>query len=536
MAKPAEVTLGPFENLDGSKTVLPLPNRIFLLWVSWSEDPGSAFGTDDVIFRNDPRGASNVIPWRQIEIVKRIDNRFLFRCWLHGQEGFRRFQVRGNVFKDNAETNLDVWTNMFNPQLQSTATVVPTATVTTRDTTVTLSSLRNRRSFWKRESFSLEGIVNGAFYSSRDAITSLIQPLNDPILGDFTQGANRVFTVNIRLPDKSIGSVRLRLDKFSTLTPTAGGPGGADALQLEFAGRGPGEDYLTPPFNFDTRTSTTIALDRGARSSNATNHSENSEMLLIDEVLDIQDPQWVIKPIDELQWRTDERNLYNKIRIVYGTGQEFVTENPQSVFANGERDFTMRTPLAQHQSHWVRWIAQNLLDSFSELQYTATLQLKLSLQFKLGQTLLLRGLPQDRINNIVQIVGIEHSIAGQSTLLTVRTVRRATPQTTIPPMFATDIFTSGETIPLTSGTHYGDRLVAFGTPTPSITTTGNPSWMQINSEGYISGTPPNVASTFTVTFTASNGITPNATFTLTFDVRVANRWNSAVWDRFQWGA
>jgi len=532
---PPEVTIGPFENLDGSKAVLPLPNRDFFMWVSWSEDPGDAFGTDDVLFRNDPRGTSRVIAWRSIELVKRVDNRFLFRCRLPGQEGFRRFQVRGNVFRGNATTNLDVWVNMYNPQMRfRDGSTVPAQKVVTRNTSVTFVSGRGRPSYWKREGFSLEGIVNGAFFSSRDAITSLTLPRNDPNLGDFAGGAERTFTANIELPDKSSGTVRVRVDKFSALTHTGGGPGGADALQLEFAGRGPANDYLTEPFNFDTRDTTTIALDRGARGSNAIDHAENSEMLLINEILDIQDARWMVKPIDELQWRTDERSLYNKIRVIYGDGQEFLTENPRSIYDNGEREFSMRTPLAQHQTHWVRWIGQNLLDSFSELQYTATLQLKLSLQFKLGQTILLRGLPQDDINNIVQVIGIEHNIAGQSTLLTVRTVRRATPQSSTAPIFATNIFTNGQTITLQSGTTYSEQLVAFGNPTPSISVTGNPSWMRIDSEGNINATIPNVVSSSTVVFTASNGVTPNATFTLTFNVVIANRWQSGIWNTFRW--
>ena len=535
MAAPAEVVIGPFENTDGSKVIYPLPLRLVNFWVSWSEDPGDAFGPTNLRIYNlngwIPNLTQGTLRPFTYTLLKRIDNRFLFQVFLAGNERYMRLQVPGNVFNGNATTNFDFLVNTYNPRVRSSS-VPPKCNqpVTSRNTTVTMSSGRGRPSYFRKEGFSLEGIVNGAFYSSRDAITSLTLPRTNEF-GGFAQGANRDFTVNIALPDRSKGTVRVRLDKFSVLTQTAG-----RSFQLEFLGRGPVNDYLTEPFNFDTTATTVPALDRGVRGTSAIEHAENSEILLIDEVLDITDPTRVIKPIDELQWRTDERNLYNQIKVIYGEGDEYVTQNPLSVFQNGAREFTMQTPLAKHQTHWVRWIAQNLLNSFGDLQYIATLQLKLSLHLKLGQTILLRGLPQDDINAIVQIVGIEHSIAGQHTLLTVRTVKRATPQSSTAPVFSTAIFSSGDTITIGSGSTYNERLVAFGNPTPTISTTGDPSWLNIDAQGNISGTAPNVVSSSTVTFTATNGVSPDATFTLTFNVVVANRWGSGRWGTFRWGA
>ena len=75
-------------------------------------------------------------------------------------------------------------------------------------------------------------------------------------------------------------------------------------------------------------------------------------------------------------------------------------------------------------------------------------------------------------------------------------------------------------------------MTAFGNPTPRVTATGVPSWMAVDERGNITGTPT-VAGTTTVTFTASNGVAPNATFTLVFEAFTPNQWNSGVWDTFR---
>ena len=532
MAKPAEVIIGPFENVDGTKIAYPISLRNVNFWVSWSVNPGDAFDVSDIEF--DP---ANRLQPAGITFIKRIDNRFLFNMRMRGLERYASLTVPENIFGGNAETRLRFPVLSYAPIVQQIS--VPSTTVTTRTTQgVMLRDPRGRDTYWQRDGFSLEGVVNGNFYSSREAIEDLNLPgvntnPNSFRFGErFTSGGQgNDFSPTIRLPDKSKGTVRVRVDKLAHFTIA----GAFDGRHTEaFSGRGPGADFTTDYFEFDTTASTVISLNRGAEDSNAISHAENSEMLFIDQILDVSDTRWVVKPINELQWKSDEQLLYNQIRVLYGNGDEHFTENPQSVFDNGGREFTMRTPLANHQTQWVRWIAQNLLDSFSELQYTASLELKLSLHLKIGQTILLRGLQQDNINNIVQVVGVEHNFARQMTNLTVRTVRRATPQSFTAPAFATNVFTSGTTVNIVSRSIYIAQLVAFGNPTPRITVSGNPSWMTVDDRGNIRATPTAIGS-HTVTFTASNGVMPDATFTLTFNVVVPNQWNSGVWNTFYWG-
>ena len=539
MAVIPEVSIGPFENLDGSKAVKPLVERRINLWVSWSEDPGDAFTANNLQISNrgnswdeSSPGARNRVISKSI--VKRIDNRFLFSLRFRGIEDWIRFRVPGNVFNGNAQTDLLVYTLNYTASLSNPA--VPSSKITRRTHTFTYSSNRGRRTWWHKEDISLEGIVNGAIYSSRDAIESITLPRTPPqpeaaALGKVTASSDRDFTVDVGFPPNSKGVVRLRYDKYSAFTDSDAG--GDERYNFEFLGKGPQSDVISPPFSFDTTEITTTRLKRGREGTLASSHAQNSEVTLIDQVIDVRDGRWVVKPLDELTWRSDTQSLYNQVRIIYGDGEEFYAEDPQSVFENGGREFTMSTPLGSDQTQWARWIARNFLASFAKLQHTATLQLKLSIHLKLGQVIYLRGLQTDAIRNVVQIVGVEHSVSGQFSLITVRTVPRANPQTFTAPAFSTQVFTNNQSIEITTGETYVWELRAYGNPTPRVTAMGNPSWMTIDEQGNIRATPT-AAGTHMVTFTAENGVSPSATLVLNFTA-IANTWGAGEWNQFRWG-
>ena len=68
------------------------------------------------------------------------------------------------------------------------------------------------------------------------------------------------------------------------------------------------------------------------------------------------------------------------------------------------------------------------------------------------------------------------------------------------------------------GTAYSYVITALGTPMPTVTVSGLPSWLSYNSGTQtVSGTPTVSSTSSTITVTASNGIEPNAvqTFTIT---------------------
>lgn len=557
MAVIAEVGIGPLENADGTKMVYPVTLRSLNFWISWSEDPGDDFNLSNYGQWNPSAPDARQIHFERLtsgtwssytnssysySFLKRIGNQFQFRMNLGGIEQYCRIRVVANIHGGNSESILEFPVLTFEPRVRSI--VVPkvdSGTIKERNIRFIVTSARGRTTSFFKDSFTLEGIVNGNYYTNKDVIESVEQPFTFPSGLGFVSRSNQDAIVNVKLPPESEGIVRLRVERNSVRTFAGAFP---EALRYDvLAAKGPArEPFLSDFIVFNTKhdpadvanTPRQIRLTRGAEGTTASIHAENSQIIQIDQVIDVRDNRWVIKPLDELSWRSDTNSLYNQIRIFYGNNNEYYQEDPQSVFENGGNEFSMNVPLADHQSHWVRQIAQNMLNSFSKLQHIATLQLKLSLHVKLGHIIYLRGLTTDAINSVVQVVGVEHFIGDQYSTVTVRTINRPAPQTLSPPVFSLRLFTDRQTINLIVGSTYTAQLVATGNPSPTITVTGNPSWLTVDRQGNITARPT-ATGISAVTFTASNGQLPDATFTLIFSTTHSKRWNSAVWNRFKWG-
>ncbi len=87
----------------------------------------------------------------------------------------------------------------------------------------------------------------------------------------------------------------------------------------------------------------------------------------------------------------------------------------------------------------------------------------------------------------------------------------------VPPM--SPVFTSGAPPNGTVGTAYTFTFTASGTPSPTFSVTSGtaPAGLSLAADGTLSGTPT-TAGTFTFTVTASNGVAPDATQTVTINV------------------
>lgn len=77
-------------------------------------------------------------------------------------------------------------------------------------------------------------------------------------------------------------------------------------------------------------------------------------------------------------------------------------------------------------------------------------------------------------------------------------------------------FTNATTTTVRATEPLAFTFIATGSPTPTFTATGLPSWATLSTAGLLSGTPPvGSEGTITLTVTANNGVSTNQTFTLT---------------------
>ncbi len=91
-------------------------------------------------------------------------------------------------------------------------------------------------------------------------------------------------------------------------------------------------------------------------------------------------------------------------------------------------------------------------------------------------------------------------------------------------VIAPPAFTSAASAPFFINRSVSFIVAAAGTPAPTFTATGLPSWLSLNATtGVLSGNAPDATGApFTFTVTASNGIAPAATQTFTVHVRLAH--------------
>ncbi len=96
---------------------------------------------------------------------------------------------------------------------------------------------------------------------------------------------------------------------------------------------------------------------------------------------------------------------------------------------------------------------------------------------------------------------------------------------TVPP-----VFTSATSTTFTVGEAGNFTVTALGIPSPTFSASGLPTWASFNpTTGVISGTPPNTNGTpITITLTASNGVSPNATQNLTINLATITEAQSPV--------
>ena len=403
----ATVKLGPLVGMDGQHLKMPIRTRTFYLWVHWDQDPGTAFSTSDLQFVNESdNDQSGRI--RSLTPIGRKGNSFIFYYVTSGIEDILIIRVPANVFDNNEQADLPLYIHSYPPA--AGGWTLPTTTVTSADLTTTVNVIRPRPHTLSPNMFTLTGLVNGIPYESKEAITSF-SPTT-------TSTRNQPVTVNIKLPHNSKGILRIRIDSDTMLTNFRV----RDPIPELYPVFGPTSDRYSQFFQFDTTSRSSLTIERGSEGTVASAHTSGSTIQRIDHIIDIRDGRWMVKPINELQWRTDISSLKNQIRIIYGDNKPYYDENAESVTQYGGKDFEMRIPLQIGQIEWVRWIADTFLETYSEPKYIANIELVPSYYLKLGDIIYLRE--KDNNGNVVQVIEIEHEYGteAQSTNILVRQI------------------------------------------------------------------------------------------------------------------
>lgn len=401
----AIVKLGPIVEENGKILTNPIMVRSFYLWVHWDKDPGTAFDVNDIEFVNEA-GSDQSSRIRSVTPIGRRGNSFLFRYSMSGIEDTLKFQIPANTFDNNEEVELILYIVSYPPALGGW--VIPTTTVTSSTMTATVNVIRPRPHMISDQAFTLTGIVNGLPYESKEAITSF-SPTS-------TSTRNEVVTLNVKLPHNSKGILRLRVDA-NTVRIIYRPDATANNL---YPPLGPISDRYSQSFTFDTTGSSSLTIERGMEGTVAASHSNNAKITHIDHVLDIRDNPWVVKPINELDWRLDLNSFRNQITINPAEGPPYSDEDRQSVAEYGGKREEIDVPLGLGQRDWLKWIADTFLETHAQPKYIATLKLVSSFYLKLGDIIYLRE--KDNKANVVQVVQVSSNYDSKTTDIQVRQI------------------------------------------------------------------------------------------------------------------
>ena len=126
--------------------------------------------------------------------------------------------------------------------------------------------------------------------------------------------------------------------------------------------------------------------------------TESYDIYFINYIFDM-DANHFIRPINEMNYRTDFTQLYNQFKLRYSlqnppVNEEFLEhyiENKESVDLNGgkELEIEIRELDERHES-WIEWLGSFYSDFYSNLHYITNLSIIGSFHFRLGDTILLR--------------------------------------------------------------------------------------------------------------------------------------------------
>ena len=156
------------------------------------------------------------------------------------------------------------------------------------------------------------------------------------------------------------------------------------------------------------------------------------DIYYVDYVLDM-DANYFIRPINDMNYRTDFNQLYNQFTLRHSTQNpppneeaiEHYIENKESVTLNGGKELEIEVPeLDERYITWVEWLGDFYLEFYSDLHYLTNLTVVSSFHFKPGDLVLLRESKLSQINQYrkLQVINIAQNKENNTTQLQLRTL------------------------------------------------------------------------------------------------------------------
>ena len=164
-------------------------------------------------------------------------------------------------------------------------------------------------------------------------------------------------------------------------------------------------------------TASLSSLQRGENHSTIATHASGTTFTLVDHVLS---EDVFVTPLQEVIIDTDGTNLYNAIEVTYdGGNRTYRTDDATSINTYEEREFAIEAPfLTKHQNRWAKWIADEALKTFKDLQHIILLTLHPTFDIDIGDYVYLQ-VPRDEIRRIGQVVQVEYSTEESGTSISI---------------------------------------------------------------------------------------------------------------------
>ena len=167
----------------------------------------------------------------------------------------------------------------------------------------------------------------------------------------------------------------------------------------------------------ERRTSSLVDVTRGLAGTSAEAHAVDDEMIYIRHLIICDGAK---SPTSEVNVSYDYTNLYNSIFIEYGNNSIYHTSDAESIREHGQRDFRVQTPIHFTQLEWAKYLGNNYLETFKDLESIASIRIELALFLSISDVVYVKT---KEIEFIGRIYELEHDFGSRITYVTMRTIQ-----------------------------------------------------------------------------------------------------------------